>query len=297
MGEMAENNYRQRVQNSIEFIEANLKEDLSLQVVSLQANASLYHFHRLFRAFVGESLKEYIRHRRLACAACDLLTTKESIIDIALDYRYSTPESFLRAFKSRYGVTPRKDGHFLAAHQKVDLLAQAKHPLKGGIQVEPRICEREPWPLFGTLIHTRHGACKKEVAGLWARARRDTRIGEIARAAGADSMYGACFGVCDGCGTTLETDEEQFPYIIGWEARKGDRLPDGLVEMTIPGGTYAVFTVEGNEADIQNAIDRIYGTWLPASSRELSDSPVLEKYGTDWTGSQGSSMEIWLPIR
>jgi AraC family transcriptional regulator len=120
--------YRKRIQHAIEFIEANLRDELPLRDVSRQANASLYHFHRLFRANVGESLKEYIRHRRLTYAARDLVDTRKPIIEIALDYRYSTPESFLRAFKAMYGRTPRsfrKEGpeSLGALHVKADLIA------------------------------------------------------------------------------------------------------------------------------------------------------------------------------
>ena len=295
------NGYRKRLQDSIEFIEANLREELSLRDVSRQANASLYHFHRLFRAFMGESLKEYIRHRRLAQAASDLVKTRRPIIDIALDYRYAAPESFLRAFKAMFGTTPsrfRRRGRIPAIHAKADLLASTGTPfIKGGGAVKPNIMERYPFTLIGEVIHTRHGACKKEVAGFWARERAKVRIGGLAQAAGASSVFGVCFGACDGCGTGLEPDSEAFPYLIGWEAEKGAAVPDGLVEMTIPGGRYARFVVEGGLADIEKAVNLIYGAWLPASSCELSDSPVLERYDMGWTGSRGQSMEIWLPIR
>ncbi len=297
---MAENGYERRLQNSIDFIEANLKGEMSLRDISFQANASLYHFHRLFRAFVGESLSEYVRHRRLSRAAEDLLRTKKTVLEIALDYGYSTPESFLRAFKAMFGMPPRdfrKRGESPAAHRKAELLIKRERVIEGGVVMEPRICERSPFTLFGELIHTSHGACKTETAGLWARERESRGIGERARKAGAQSIYGVCFGACDGCGTKLEEDSEKFPYNIGWEARKGDCAPAGLVEMTVPGGKYAVFAVEGGGKEIQDAVSRIYGSWLPASSHELSDSPVLEKYPADWTGAQGSSMEIWLPLK
>ncbi len=296
---MAENGYEKRLQRSIDFIEENLKEEMSLRDISSQANASLYHFHRLFRAFVGESLSEYVRHRRLSRAAEELVGTGKSIIEIALDYGYSAPESFLRAFKAMYGMPPRefrKRGEFPAAHRKAELLIKRERIFEGGVVMEPRICERSPFTLFGELIHTSHGACKTETAGLWAKERESRAIGGRARKEGAKSIYGVCFGVCDGCGVNPEGNSEKFPYLIGWEAKKGASVPSGLVEMTVPGGKYAVFTVEGGK-EIQDAVSRIYGSWLPASSHELSDSPVLEKYPADWTGARGASMEIWLPVK
>jgi AraC family transcriptional regulator len=292
------NEYRKRVQSAIDFIETNIRNELPLRDVSAQANASLYHFHRLFRALVGESLKEYIRHRRLDRAARDLVTTRKPIIEIALDYRYSAPESFLRAFKAVFAKTPsafRKEGRPPNFHAKANLLGEEARETKG-VVMEPIFVERKALTLFGELIHTKHAACKKEVAGLWMKERASQRIGELARHAGADSVYGVCFGACEGCGTSHSEDSEVFPYLIGWEAGEGAQPPQGLVEMTIPGGKFAVFTVRGGGKDIENVMNSIYGSWLPASGRTLSDSPVLEKYGPEWKGDRGA-MEIWLPVK
>jgi AraC-like DNA-binding protein len=71
MDEM-ENRYRRQIRSSLDFIEERLKEGFSLQEAASKANASLYHFYRLFRAFTGCSLAEYIRERRLESAAWDL---------------------------------------------------------------------------------------------------------------------------------------------------------------------------------------------------------------------------------
>jgi AraC family transcriptional regulator len=297
---MEKSGYRKRLQASIDFIEENVREDLALKDVSFKANASLYHFHRLFRAFVGQSVAEYIRGRRLTHAARDLVRTRKPVIDIAFDYRYSTPESFLRAFKALYGTTPRdfrKKGLFRPAHRKADLINGAAAAQRGGTHMEPRIVDKEPSALFGSLIHTRHGTCHGEVTAFWERARREGTIGKMVRKAGVPYVFGACFGTCEGCGAAMEGDSARFAYVIGWEASKGDRLPDGMVEMALPGGTYAVFALEGGEREMQDAISRIYGSWLPESSWELADTPVLEKYGSEWTGGRESSMELWLPVR
>lgn len=297
---MAKLTYPQRLQRSLDFIEANLREDLPLKELAGRANASLYHFHRLFRAFVGQSLKAYIRGRRLTYAARDLVNTRKPIIDIAFDYRYSTPESFLRGFKAIYGMTPRafrKRGLFRAAHEKADLMNTAATVTIEEGSMEPRIHERTPFALYGSLIYTRHGMCHDEVAAFWTRAREEQKIGEQARIASVESLYGVCFGTCAGCGAAMETGEERFAYLIGWQSRPGEPLPAGMMEIAVPGGTYAVFTIHGGEKGMQDALNRIYGHWLRKSGFELSDSPVLEKYGMDWDGGEDRSMELWLPIR
>ncbi len=163
--------------------------------------------------------------------------------------------------------------------------------------MEPRIITREPSTLFGSLIHTRHGTCHEEVHSFWSRARGEGTIAKMTRRAGVPFVFGACFGTCSGCGAAMEPEGGKFAYIIGWEAAKGQHRPDGMVEMALPGGTYAVFSLQGTEKEMQDQISAIYGSWLPESAWELSDTPVLEKYGQEWTGERGSSMELWLPVR
>jgi len=55
-------NYFLRLQSAIDFIEDNLTKDITLAKVAKEANCSLYHFHRIFKVLVGNSVKEYIRN-------------------------------------------------------------------------------------------------------------------------------------------------------------------------------------------------------------------------------------------
>ncbi len=294
------NGYRERLQRSIEFIEGNLTAELALEDVAAQANASLYHFHRLFRALVGQSLMEYIRGRRLSRAAAEIVGTRRSITEIALDYGYAAPESFLRAFRARYAMNPRafrRRGILPTVHRKVDLLALQPVPAQGGRTMEAAFVRLDPFTVVGVLIHTAHGACRKEVSALWKRLRKDEELARLAPNPGAEPLYGVCFGVCAGCGSGEGRNRHAFPYLVGWRRKPGVAAPEGLVEMTVPGGSYATFTVRGDETDIRLAMDQIYGTWLPQSTYELSDSPLLEKYEPGWTAGKDASMEVWLPIR
>jgi len=98
----------QKIQRAIDYIEANLETDISLKDVSTAAFSSLSYFHRVFYYLTGYTLKEYIRKRRLAKAAFELVNTNKQIIDIALNSFYESPESFARAFKKQYNLSPRQ---------------------------------------------------------------------------------------------------------------------------------------------------------------------------------------------
>jgi AraC family transcriptional regulator len=88
-------------------IEANLDEDLSLDAVAKRVRLSSFHFHRLFRSAIGETLKQYTQRLRLERAANRLVIHDTTILDVALDSGFKSHETFSREFKRRFQVTPR----------------------------------------------------------------------------------------------------------------------------------------------------------------------------------------------
>jgi AraC-like DNA-binding protein len=97
-----------RVQDSLEYIEKNLSDKISLDDLAKSACLSKYHYHRLFHKAVGESVNKYISKKRMENAARELAQTDQPIIEIALKYQYGSQESFSRAFKRVYDLTPGK---------------------------------------------------------------------------------------------------------------------------------------------------------------------------------------------
>ena len=96
--------YLEQVQRAVDFIETRLDEDLSLSEVAKVAGISQWHFQRIFKALSNETLKTYIRSRRLASSLDRLLTSKLRILDIALLAGFESQEAFARAFKKAFGV-------------------------------------------------------------------------------------------------------------------------------------------------------------------------------------------------
>jgi AraC family transcriptional regulator len=96
------------IRDSIGIIEGRLSEKISISELAGLAFFSKTHYQRLFHALVGEPVMEYIKKRRLRAACQELCETKESILDIALKYGYTSHEGFTRAFKAHFGVAPSK---------------------------------------------------------------------------------------------------------------------------------------------------------------------------------------------
>src|SRR5688572_2312402 len=88
-------------------IQSRLDGDLSLRTLARVSHVSPFHFHRKFRALVGETVKGYVQRVRLERAAIRLLLHRESVWGVALDAGFRNHETFCRAFKKRFGVSPR----------------------------------------------------------------------------------------------------------------------------------------------------------------------------------------------
>jgi AraC family transcriptional regulator len=102
--------YIDRVALALDYIEAHLDQDISLEEIARSAHSSLFWFHRIFTALLGDSLGEYVRKRRLNRAAEDLVYIQNRIIDIALNYGFSSHEAFTRSFVKYFGITPKPFG-------------------------------------------------------------------------------------------------------------------------------------------------------------------------------------------
>lgn len=100
-------NDKLQIQNSLDYIEKHLCEDIKLDEIAKQSYFSEFYFHRLFRKAVGTSVMAYVRQKRLSLAAEELAETDGKITDIAFKYQFSSEESFSRAFRRLYGTSPR----------------------------------------------------------------------------------------------------------------------------------------------------------------------------------------------
>lgn len=94
------------IDKAIGFIQKNPKENLSLQSIADNAGFSLAYFDAIFRRHTGYSPVEYARIYKLTRSALELRRTEKTVLDIALDFGYASPETFTRAFKSFYSLTP-----------------------------------------------------------------------------------------------------------------------------------------------------------------------------------------------
>ncbi len=90
------------------WIENNLRNPLSLDIVCEKSGYSKWYLQRMFRQQTNLPLAAYIRARRLYLAAFSLRFTQKSILDISLEYQFDSQQTFSRCFKKHFSVTPRE---------------------------------------------------------------------------------------------------------------------------------------------------------------------------------------------
>lgn len=120
-------NKREIIQQSIEYIEDNLKAEITVDELSSMAGYSHVHFGRLFLSLVGVSVNEYVNRRKLLHAVYEM-TGGRSKIDIALDYGFKTYAGFYKSFKSEFNCSPSE---FIKTHKsykpyKVNILQEGR---------------------------------------------------------------------------------------------------------------------------------------------------------------------------
>ena len=119
--------WEQQIQSIVDEIDRCIKarndEALTLRALSDRLGYSEFYTTRKFREISGMPLRDYLRGRRLAFALKEVRDSERSLLDIALDYGFSSHEAFTRAFKDAFGVTPsayRKDPRPVALRTKLN---------------------------------------------------------------------------------------------------------------------------------------------------------------------------------
>ena len=99
--------YEARMHKVLEHIDKHLDQPLNLETLAAVAHFSSFHFHRIFSAWMGETLGDYLRRRRVEIAAMRLVSQpRVSVLQVALSVGFGSGEAFARAFKGRFECSP-----------------------------------------------------------------------------------------------------------------------------------------------------------------------------------------------
>ena len=284
-----------QVQKGIDYIEDNLDFDISLKQVAVAACMSQWHFQRIFKALTNETLKTYIRSRRLANSLHKLLTSNERIIEIALAAGYESQESFTRAFKKYFAMTPneyRKLGDKSLFIRKAQFNRRYLKHLNKNVSLEPKIVIKKAMKFVGMKTNFFSSASEKNniaetLPPLWNSFL--PRLNEIHF-----RIPNMCYGIVQQ--TAEKTDLLEYFAVV--EVSQINDIPKGMVSIELPETQYAKFTHQGLVKDIDNTVNYIYSSWLLNSEYSHTYAADLEFYGEKFDQfSSQSEMHYAIPIK
>ena len=113
----------------LDYIEANLEGDLSIERMAAIACLSRFHFARSFRQAVGQSPHRYVSGKRLERAKALLMHGDRPLVDIALALSFSSQANFTRAFRQATGQAPGQYRLRLGSRESESSLTDFRHGL------------------------------------------------------------------------------------------------------------------------------------------------------------------------
>lgn len=269
-----------RMNKAIDYIEEHLTDEIDKNEICKIIGCSFSMFQGAFSQITGISVSEYIRRRRLTCAAQELQNTEQKIIEIAIKYGYQSADAFSVAFKRIHGINPsnvRNHSVPLTFYCRLNF----ELTLKGVQKMNYTIIERKPFKVIGIRRTTPYGA------GTWAVVKSDGSNEKIRDLSGHFYDLGLCFGFsADG--------SNDYMCAVEWNKE----TPETLDSFEYPSATWlkfeAVGTVTGQT--LTNVWHRINNEFLTQSKYKKSGLPTIEKYVVWDEASDICNVEIWIPV-
>lgn len=275
--------WMQRLNQSIEYMEEHITEELDYEKVAQVANCPSYYFQQMFLYMTNMTLREYIRRRRLSLAAVELQKDSGKVIDIAIKYRYESPTAFTRAFKSFHGVVP-------SALKTENRPMQAFPPIQfhvsmdGGQPLKFRVEEKAAFRVVGISCPLNAELTQnfERIPTIWDTVLSDGTLAKLS--ALQERKPQGLLGI-----SIHHT--ESWKYMI---AVRSDRQADVFEEYLIPACKWAIFEGQGTNHSLQELEKRVITEWLPTSGYTYANSPDIEVYNK--ADPKNTVYEYWIPI-
>ena len=276
---------------TMKYIEETLTGSIDVRKIALLSGYSYPLFSRMFSIMVDYPLSEYIRFRKLSCAAIDLRETDEKIIEIAFKYGYESQDSFSLAFKKFHGHTPKevRKGSAFQIFSPIRLSLS----VEGGKNMDIKIMKKSAFKIAGVAERVEEGG---DFPNVWDKLFKKVSEEKL-ESLGKGQSYGACY--------EIEKNEKENPeskytvsYMAGYDVQNIDKAKDlGLSILEVPEAEYAVVKLKGI---VPNCIHKgwkyVTGMFFPEQSYRHAGTPDFEVYSEGDMYSPNYEMELWVPI-
>jgi AraC family transcriptional regulator len=273
--------YAERMHRVLAHIDEHIDQPLDLPRLAQVAHFSAFHFHRLFAAWMGETLGDYLRRRRLEVAAMRMLAQPRlPVLTVALSVGWGSGEAFARAFKTRFGCSPSAWRASSKNDQALRKPGQAPRPAPAddGLSDPPSLDKAMQVQLIDRppvlIAYRRHvGPYGASVHAFW--------MNEVAPWLQTHQLHQRPrYGISHDDPSI--TDPAQCRYDAAVEVDDAAFVPGaGAFVTTLPGGRYASMPFFGDSQAIGAAWQALLRDWLAGSGLQLDARPCFEYYPPD----------------
>jgi AraC family transcriptional regulator len=285
----------ERLNQAMDHIEGHLDEPIDVAGLARIAATSEYHLRRMFSALAGMPLSEYIRRRRLTVAGAEVLAGREPLLDIAVRYGYGSGEAFARAFRAVHGIGPgeaRRTGAALVSQPRLTF----RLTVEGSSSMRYRVVDRTAFTVVGLktrvpLVH--HGPNQAIVD--FVRGIDRPVLDHLEKLS--DQEPRGIVAVCDDLDPSrAEGTELDYYHGVITSGAAPEATPEGTTTLTVPPGTWAVFTTSGPAPQaIQELWRDVFTEWFPSNPYRSRPGPEILRTHLSADGSEAEA-ELWLPV-
>ncbi|MCH9408695.1 MDR efflux pump AcrAB transcriptional activator RobA [Pantoea agglomerans] len=254
------------------WLESHLDQPLSLDNVAQKAGYSKWHLQRMFKDVTGHAIGAYIRARRLSKAAVALRLTSRPILDIALQYRFDSQQTFTRAFKKQFAQTP---AWYRRSSEWNSFGIRPPIRLDDETQPEPAYVTLPETVLVGqtqsyTCILEQISSYRDEMRmHFWKQFLLET-----------DTVPPVLYGLHQVRASQEKDDEQEILYTTAVPADSAVNLHSGQ-SVILEAGDYVQFTYTGPRVNLQEFILLLYGTCMPTLGLTRRQGQDIERFYTD----------------
>jgi len=258
------------IRDLLTWLESHLDHPLSLDNVAAKAGYSKWHLQRMFKDVTGHAIGAYIRARRLSKSAVALRLTARPILDIALQYRFDSQQTFTRAFKKQFSMTPA------LYRRSADWSAYGiRPPLQLDSVTLPahKFVTLPPLHLIGL---TQSYSCALEQISDF---RNEMRI-QFWRAflEHCPTIPPELYGLHEPRPSIERDDEQEVFYTTALPPELAENCLPNAHAVTLDGGDYVQFDYEGPGTGLQEFILTVYGTCMPSLNLTRRKGQDIERF-------------------
>jgi AraC family transcriptional regulator len=279
------NVHREAIARVLAYIDSYRDSNLNLEILSKIAHISKFHFHRVFKEYMGVSLGQYIMLKRLESGMWKLIYSEKKTLEIALDSGYEDHASFTRAFNKEMGCSPREFKENFNNYRKLTLHRMQKEA--------PMFASYKEVSKIEVYYIRKKGSYFLSAISAWDEIITDLANNNIT--ANRETFY----GIAQDDPNLMNIKKEELRYDVCIEVSTAVSKKEASLVATkgeISGGRFAVFRHKGPLERLSDSYHYLYGKWIFDNDVTLRDVRPFIKYINPFADVNEREAEIYLPV-